>query len=259
MKFSLPFTIDLVFSTLISFLLFFITANYFFVKPYSVVIAIFLSIMFAVLVFNHLRKKRVKVYGKKQDILLYENATLQFNLMTKLELISFFHNALQKIGCKSEKKHGGLYIKEQNTYLFFKFGFEIVNKADIVKIFNAKEKTAKAYLLAENFSEEIKAFAKRFDNLYLADARATINYLKDKNCLPENKYQLSQPKLNKISALKSLFQRKKAKSFLLLGLSFLFMSYIVAFKIYYIICASIFLTVSLICLLFGQSRQNVND
>ena len=259
MKFSLSFFIDLVFSTLIGFLLFLIIVNCFLEKPYSLVMSISLSLILAVFVFRYLKIKHKKFCAKKYDQALYESAVMQFNLMTKLELISFFESSLQKLNVLAERKHGGIFIKEKNVYLFFKFSFEQVNKADIVRVFNSKEKDAKAYLLAENFSEDIKAFAKRFDNVYLCDAFEVFTYLKEKQCLPENKYQLSQPKFNKIKALKSLFQRKKAKTFLLLGISFLFMSYFVIFKIYYLVCATIFLTLSLVCLLFGKRKGDANN
>ncbi|MBQ8427165.1 MAG: hypothetical protein IJX16_05340 [Clostridia bacterium] len=254
MKFSLSLITDTLFSMFISFLLFFITVNYFMPRPYSIISSISLSAIFAVFVFRHLVNKKQKLSGKKLDRKLYDDAVIQLNLMTKAELLTYFENTLSKIGYTVEKKHGGLFIKEHDTYLFFKFGFEIVNKADIVKVFNSKEKTAKGYLLSESFSDEVKSFALRFDNLYTVNANELFTFLKENACLPENKYQLNQPTFDGLKAIKSLLDRKKAKTFALFGTTFLFMSYFVALKYYYIISGTLFLILYLTCLLFGENK-----
>ena len=223
-------------------------------RPYSLICSTSLTVIFSVFAFRYLLSKQQKVSGKKIDRKLYEDAVLQLNLMPKPELIFFFENALLKNGYIVERKHGGLFLKENNVYLFFKFGFEIVNKADIVKVFNLKEKSAICYLLSESFSEDVKSFSLRFDNLFTVDAKELFSYLKDKNCLPENKYQLNEQRFDRLKAIKSLLERKKAKTFALFGITFLFMSYFVALKYYYIVSGTIFLILSLTCLFFGKKK-----
>lgn len=254
MKFSLSIITDTLFSALVSFLLFFVIVNYFMPRPYSIILSVSMSIIFTTLAFRYLINKKQHLSHKTVNTKLYDDMVVQLNLMPKPELITFFSDTLKKSGYNVEKKNGGLFIKEQNAYLFFKFGFEFVTKADIVKVFNSKERTSKGYLFADSFDQEVKEFANRFDNLFTVDSKQLFAFLQENNCLPENKYQLNTPSFNRLKAIKSLIDRKKAKTFAIFGISFLFMSYFVLYKIYYLVCGTLFLILSLICLLFGEKK-----
>ena len=254
MKFSLSLITDTLFSAFISFLLFCIVANGFLPTPYSVICSFALSIIFAVFVFNRISKKQQKASLKKLDQKRYEQTVFQLNLMTKLELVTFFESLLEQKNIKTEKKHGGIYLTEKNIFLFFKFGFENVTKADIVRIFNIKQKFNTTYVISENFNEEVKSFSLRFKGLTVVNSIELYSYLKDNNFFPEDKKKINQEQPKKLKALKSIIDRKKAKTFALYGIVFLFMSYFVVLKIYYLICSTIFFILSLICLLFGEKK-----
>lgn len=258
MKISISTITDTLFVAFISFLLFFILLGTILPRPYSIISSVFLSIIFAVLAFNLLMKKRQKISGKKVEQKAYEDAILQLNLMPKNELIEFFIKTLEQQGYQCERKNGGIFIENKNAILYFKFGFEQVSKADIVRIFNLKPSNSKAYILSENFIEEIITFSLRFENLEVVNAKSLFFYLKEKNCLPENKRILTQTRVRGLKALKSIIDRKKAKTFALYGILFLFLSYFVLLKIYYIICSFVFFTLSLICLLFGEKKPKIN-
>jgi hypothetical protein len=199
--------------------------------------------------------KHKKTSLKRLDQKMYDDAVTQLNLMNKAELITFFEKIFAKKGYKLERKHGGIFLSDKNCYIFFKFGFEFVTKADIVRVFNAKGKSSNAYLIAENFSEEVTNFALRFDNLTVVNAKTIYEYLKEQDSLPENKYQLNKPSIKRLQALKSLIDRKKAKNFALYGILFLFMSFFVVLKVYYLVCSAVFLIFSLVCLLFGEKKR----
>lgn len=176
--------------------------------------------------------------------------------MTKAELCDFFEKVLIKKGYSPIKRRNMIYIKDKKALLFFKFGFESVIKSDVLKAFNAKNKNDTSFILSETFSPEVKAFGARFDKVVLVSAEEIYKYLKDNDSIPEFKYSFNTTKFDRIKALKSLLDRKKTKTYVLFGVIFLFMSYFVPYKLYYVIVGALFLIFSLVCLLFGNNFNN---
>ena len=177
----------------------------------------------------------------------------QLNLYSETEQCAIFENALKKDNYVVEKKKGALNIKNKNSVIFPKFSFDSITKTDIVKIFNCITLNQTAYVLSENFSSEIKDFASRFDGrIKTICADEVYLYLKEKDCLPKDKFVFAEKSRLNLSVLKNILQKKKAKNLLWFGLIFLFSSYFVPIKTYYVICGAIFLFLALISRLYGK-------
>lgn len=256
MRTFIPLIIDTILSLFLSFILFLLFTNYFFPRPYSIITALILAGLFTLFAFKVLSKNRVKKITKSHDRKEFENTITQLNFMTKAELCDFFEKVLIKKGYSPIKRRNMIYIKDKKALLFFKFGFESVIKSDVLKAFNAKNKNDTSFILSETFSPEVKAFGARFDKVVLVSAEEIYKYLKDNDSIPEFKYSFNTTKFDRVKAFKSLLDRKKTKTYVLFGVIFLFMSYFVPYKLYYVIVGALFLIFSLICLLFGSNFNN---
>ena len=82
----------------------------------------------------------------------------------------------------------------------------------------------------------------------------TYDFLSENNCLPKETPLLKKKSYLITNFLSKIFIRKNAKKFLLFGITFLLMSAFVVIKIYYLFCASVFITLSLFCRLFGTQE-----
>ncbi len=257
MKALIPLITDTLFTLFISFILSFILVSAFLQKPYSYVLSAMLSALIGLMAFKILSSKKSARASKAKKDKEYLNAMTQFAFMTKADVCTFFKSLLEKQGYKVEKRRSYIKIKDKNALIAFGYGFDAVTKTDVVKAYNLKNQSDTVYLLAEKFTDEVKVFSSRFDNLKLADGNDVYSYLKEKDFLPKTKYSFKQNKFDKLKALKSLLGRKNSKRFALFGITFLIMSYFVPIKLYYIIVGGIFCTLSLICLLFGKTANTV--
>ena len=255
MKNFIPLIVDTAFSLILSFVISFVLINSFVPKPYSYVFALMIAGLFTLMAFKilYLRKNNRQNKAKKDKE--YQNVMTQFAFMSKNDTCAFFKQTLEKCGYKIEKRRSSLRIKDKNVLLVFNFGFDAVSKTDVVKAYNLKTLKDKVYILAETYSPEVKAFANRFENLFLSQGNEIFDFLKKNDCLPQTKYAFKENKFDKIEALKSLLNKKNYKRFALFGIIFLIMSYFVPMKIYYIVVGGIFCTFSLICLLFGKTKN----
>lgn len=259
MKFSLSSLTDSIFTLIVTFILSFLTLNYFFSRSLAIVFSGILSLLFSILTFKVINDKKIKFRLSKKESEDLNKIISQLNLSTPLEQLSLFDKALKKDGYSLENKNSFLYLPEKKIAIFLNFKFDSTTKTDIVKAFNLVNKADKIYILAENFSKEIEDFASRFDGrINLISANKIYHFLVKTEVFPKTKIELKTSKKVKFSDLIVLLDKKKAKTHLGLGVIFLTLSYFVPIKLYYIIFGCSFLILSLFCRLFGREPLNNN-
>ncbi len=254
MKTRLVLMLDLMFVAFITFILYLILLNYFVPHPYQVILSFLLSLFTGALYYLKSSTKNNAESLKKAEQKEMNELISELNFSEKAEQNALIEKALKDAGFVPEKKRGMLFLKEKNALIINKFGFFKVDKADVVRAFNLISKTQKAYILSENFDQEIKEFADRFENrVILIDGSAVYKFMKKYSAIPDYKYSkfFSKPKK---ASLKNLLDKTKAKNFLLFGLVFLFTSYFTPLKLYYLICGCIFLLLALTLRVFGKEK-----
>lgn len=255
MKICLSSVLDALFSGFICFLTCFVLLNYLLDRKFAIGFAIIFSILITMIAFKRLARKKALVKLKKHQEKQKNNCLSSLNLSTQSAVCDLFLKAVQTAGFDAERKNGALFIKEKNVAMFFKFSFDGVNKTDVVKAFNSIPKNYKAYIFSDTFTIEILSFIDRFDKKIIAvDGVKTYNFLKEQNCIPPTKLNFSTKKMRFSQAFSNLWQRKNAKRYFTFGALFLFMSYFVPIKIYYVLCGCLFLSLSLFCRLFSQPK-----
>ena len=177
-------------------------------------------------------------------------------LLNKIQVVDLFYNAIKKKHPEVIRKNGGLVIESKSVMLYFCFSFDSVSKTDVVRAFNAMPKGYVLYLFADNFSAEITHFINRFNKkIIMVDGAKAYELLKETDLLPKSEIDFSNKKPNFLHSIKGLGQRKNAKRYLSFGAIFLFMSYFVPIKLYYIIVGCLFLIFALFCRLFGKVEK----
>ncbi len=259
-KFYLSTIIDCTFTIISLFLIFFVVFNCFFYKGLSIVLGALFTLAVSLPLLYFLVKKRKNFH---QNALLIKNAEqviFSLSFYTTKKLLALFEKALTLLNEKVENKETHLFLPEKNVVLFFKLGFEKVTKVDIVKAYNLLDfsSSQKVYVFAEDFENDVKTFANRFNGLVNLLNKTTIYKLLQKsellNEIEVAPVYTASKKLN----LKSFFTKKRAKSYLTSGIVFLTFSFFVFYKVYYIIVGCILLVLALVCIFIKNPEQENN-
>ena len=251
-KISIAAVSDVFFIAVASFFISLIFFNYFAAFPINLVAAGSVSGLSAVF-----GAKLVSVRGEKKklsaaDAEKYADFSVRINVMPEKEVISLAKAISEKRGYKSEVKRGGLYFKDERLYAFFKFGFDTLTKADVVKAFNKIGKGDRAILVSESPNEEIKTFAARFDGrLEISDGKDFFAATKSAELLPKTGFTLLPEKKGK-GNFALLLDRKKAKNYLIFGSLFVIFGFFVPIKFYYLTVGGIMLAFSLFVRFAGR-------
>lgn len=250
---TLTFITDLFFTFFIFFLISLTISYYYFERTTAVILSIILGGVACGVYAKFLSKKRKNTQIKNSESLAFENALTQLCLYTESEQLALIEKALTLKEYKTEKSKGGITIKGKHAVLFPLFSFDGVTKTDVVRIFNSIKQKETAYILSREVSSETKSFIDRFNGrIIVVNEKDTYHFLKQTNTLPCCKFEFAKKSPLTIHAFKNILTKSKAKNLLAFGLIFIFSSYFVPIKIYYIICGSIFLFLALYARLFGK-------
>ncbi len=191
-----------------------------------------------------------------------EKLSLNLLCSTQSEINTFFAKILDSLG-KIKKSKNYLEIKENSaqndlhstmhsTLIFPEFNKENFTLEDLFRVIktatklNAKE----IKIFAPTVDGTAKTFAKQINNLkidFVDKYSLYNNYIAGKfeNALIE-KIDISKPKINYAGLLRYAVNQKRARHYLLFGLLIILMSFLVPFKIYYLVLGSLLCLIALI-------------
>ena len=191
-----------------------------------------------------------------------EKLSLNLLCSTQSEINTFFAKILDSLG-KIKKSRNYLEIKENSaqnnlhstmhsTLIFPEFNKENFTLEDLFRIIKTATnlKIAEIKIFAPTVDETAKTFAKQINNLkidFVDKYSLYNNYIAGKfeNALIE-KIDISKPKINYVGLLRYAVNQKRARHYLLFGLLILLMSFLVPFKIYYLVLGSLLCLIALI-------------
>lgn len=246
--------LDAAFFLAAGFILSFICVNYFIARPASYVLAATFALVFTVFCVKISVDKKNFRFSSKEAEKRYADAMTRLNLSDEKTVAELFDKALKQEGYATEKKNGGIFIREKNLTAFFMFRFDGISKTDVVKCFNKLGKSKKAEIYSETFSDEVKDFVARFGGkIILVDGKAAFGLLAKHSLLPKEKFQLEDYGKKGVD-FSRLLDKKRAKSYLAFGLLFTVLGYFAPIKGYYLVFGAAFLILALILRLFGKTR-----
>ena len=224
MKITPAIIIDTLFTAFISFVLTLITLNYFIKGAPAIVLSITFSLIISLSIFKWLLTNRTKEKLSKAEKTAKTNMTNQLNLYSQTQQTNLIERAINSKGCKTERKKGGVFIKEQNIVIFSKFSFDEISKTDIVKAFNNAGREDLIYIFCDAFSPEIKTFADRFDGrIILVGSDKVFKFLTQTDCMPKEKFAFPEGKKLTFCSFKNVFRKEQSKRLAFFGLTLLLM------------------------------------
>lgn len=253
---SFSFVSDTIFLFLIGLFLSLPIFNGFLVKPYNVICSLFFGVMTCVIFYKISLNKKDKLFKTMSEKKLFDDALTQINFMSRNELFTFFKQYLQKKKIYFIETRLGFILPEKGFYMFFKFNYQSVEKLDIVRFYNALSDNQSALILSSEFSQELIAFAKRFNGrIKLCDFSELFCQLKEYNHLPPSKYYLLEENQRHKLKLSDVFYKKNAKNYLFFGIIFSIFTFFVPLKVYYVLCSAFFLVLALLSLVYGKTKN----
>lgn len=250
MKTRLAFVSDMIFYLFACFFLSFVAINYFVRRPASYILSATVALALTLLLSRLSRIKRNKKALSLKEEKLYAAVMSELNLMPETKLRGLFRTLFSAQGLTTEPRKDGFFIPEKKVAAVCVFGYETVTKALIVKVFNRLAENEKAEIYSETFSGETAAFTARFGGrITLIGGEEIFGLLKKYSLLPETNAEKPPAKHD----FPALLDKKRAKNYLVFGLSFVILSYFVPIKVYYLVFGVIFLVFSLVLRFFGRT------
>lgn len=224
---------------------------------YSLVLGLLLGGVITPL-FAKFKLKRVKnTQIKLKDKKLFEDTLFCLNVASFSQQNKLIKALLIKNDQKVKIISRGVYCFSTKTLYVCRFGFYKVTKTDVVKIYNYSRIPQKFVIIGQEFNQEVMDFAKRFNGkIELMDAKQFFERLKNAQLLPLtfNKDFLQESKKPHVFA--GLKNRKNAKVFLLCGLYFLAMSFLVPIKTFYVLWGGFMLLIWLFICYFAPKKTD---
>jgi hypothetical protein len=231
-------------------LLRYFTASKFALIP-STLVGVFLAGFFA---YRRIKKTDGKIKSKKEKERL-EETLLTLNFMQKKEVLELVEKMLTHYKEPFEKKRDLIYLTDKKVILYLSCGIDGATKTDIVKLYNKIPDGYQGVIVCTDTSDQVKAFCDRFKNkIKLLGGEKFYFCLKECDLIPKSTVTITEIK-TKQSFISLIFSRQKARTFFLLGVSFLIMSFFVAYKLYYIIFGTAFTIFSVACRFFAPTEK----
>lgn len=250
-KYKIVNLIDKLFVTFTSFLIIYAWLN-FYVRDLisTLILSIIFSFATTYLIFYLSNKKQSKKHLAQEKKQLIDKTFLAYKLTPtkdKLKLIS-------KIFCTDLDykivKNVLTFSNAKSSYSIVVFDNKILQQDDLLNLLSTYEiKTKNLIVICENFSTAINCKILKNLNIQIIDKDSLfLNYFEPNNIYPNCDIlddTVFKPNIKNL--YKKLFQAKKSKQYFWLGFLMIFTSFILPFKIYYLLFGSGFLICSILC------------
>lgn len=254
MMFSVIF--DSVFAGFAAFLILFVIFAGLMPKAAAVFLALALALGTCSLCFYFLYGRRGK--GASSAAAMREKENLFFYLGLQKDNKKLFLAMLSALGKTAAIGKKGIYVRENDAYVYPLFSFDGVKKDDVAKAY-VMSGGKKALLLAPAYSAEVALFARTFgDKIKLIGGEEVYALFKKADMLPHAALpENTLSKKEKLYAVfRTVFTRRRAPKYFLFGLTFLLFSFLVPYKLYYILFGTLLTVFSVICLFFAVPSGN---
>ena len=247
-RINLALISDSVFVALCSFLLLF-TLLRFYIKSalWALILALVIAPGFGALAFLFLLKKRDKKLLVYADAREKKTLALHLSLSGDSYLSDLFLRALDGTYAVNNR------LEDENCAYFLYFTLSPLSPDDVAQCIKCGTQKSKVILCCKA-GEDSAELARDF-NVSIKQIGEIYAALKDKNLLPEKYICGEIKKVGIWEKIKKRFNRKLCPSLFFCGFTLLFFSFFTFYRIYYIVFGGLLITLSAVCLLFGQSKS----
>lgn len=249
-KLNLYNIIDIIFKSLLIFLLTFVWVRYF-VKSLTLAIILSLFITFMIEIFSKIIKR--KINSKKQISIDEENKieeiTNSLIYLPNEKVVTYFYNlAKSKHNATKKTKYIEINHTNSNIVLYPIFRLDELNSQNVLDIYNTiKTKNVKRIIICTNiYNAKAKTTASKLDKeIILLNSKQTYFELIKKYAIYPEKVELKKGKKQTFSDFISYaLNKKRTKGYFYSSLLILFCSFFVPYSLYYVIMSSILLVLA---------------
>lgn len=244
---------NVIFVFIITFLFFSVLTSKSFNHPLNLLFGLFIALF--VLLFSILiAKKRIsshKIKATRESKINKIITALSF--ISKRKGLMLFYSQILKFDEKA-KLYQNKIVLSGGENVFNLFGFSSPTKTDLVRCFNLSH-AKPCIVLCDKAPKEVKDFANAFKGkmqIYESD-RIFKKLSPDDFKIEENAYPVDFMKKDRPS-FRVYLKRKNAKKFIAFGLIFIFLSFFVPIKLYYLIVGGLMLVYATTLLFFGKKE-----
>lgn len=217
----------------------------------SLIIGILIGTLVITLTFILYRKRTKHIKIKKEEKSKIEYLALNLPFTTKTNLLDFFKSSLQN-NFNVSIQNDFLILKENNSQnsahntlhstIFVPYFDKNKLDMDIISLYIKIAQISKIFSItfcAKDFDDDVKSFVKQVENYDIKLLDLTEFYCNyAKNIQLPQVLDITKPKLTKNELVNYAFSPARARHYLLFGLLIILTSFLVPFKIYYLISGS---------------------
>ena len=234
----------------------FTVMRYYFKNIWAAVVPAVLCGTGVAVIFRLIASRKSAAYAlKRKDAERMENALDSLCLSGEAALNAYFSALLTKAGTPFTEENGIIVLTETNTELRYYFTFSETYEGRIVEFYKLAGKGRKILVIGREFGEKAFKLTSRFaGRITLLDGAHLYLAMKKYDCFPESEELLKteKPKLN---LPRALFSKKRARQYLLYGITMEFFSFIVFYPLYYLFFGTALVLFSIICYFFGIENE----
>lgn len=247
---------DALFSGFAVFLIGFTVYNMFAQRKAALICAVLTAIPAIICTFVFTTKRLNKKLCSAAAIPDRENLFFYLGLRGDKQL---FLKLFAALGIAAVNRREGVFLTDKGCYFYPFFGFDGLKKSDVAAA--SKRAHGKPFIIAAPvFDSGMCAFIALFEGAEILDGDGMFELFKKADMLPERKKIPKMLWKDRFSAAKKrVFVKKRAPKYFLFGLTFLLFSFLVPYKVYYIIFGTVLMLLSLSCLFMGAQTVNQNS
>lgn len=251
-KFKIFNIVDSVAISLIVFIICFSIIQFLLVNiVLSLMLAIILSVAILIVVKYITTKKQNKKLALSEDKLKAEIYNMNFKVYSDAKKLSFVKNFIdEKYSPKIIGKHIEFLKDNEKHFMIIEMQEEKITENFLFNLLKLYlNKTKNLTIVCNDYDEKTRETVKLIKNIKIIfiNKYDFFVYCKEKNLKITENLQIIKNKLNFSIILKNFFHKTHFKGFFYSGVIMLFSSFIVPFRIYYLIFGVILLIFSLIC------------
>ncbi len=247
-KFILLKTPELIFFNFVVFMLCFVWLRYF--LP-SFFVCLFLSLIICFCTSFFLFKFKAKQQTKQNSAKEKQQSNEQYLNTLKLSSIKnntnyFFCLLSQKHKCT--KTFISVVVDGPTTLSIYPiFKFEELCESDIAKVFSHKKEKHQSIILCDRITKSANILANQL-NIIVYEKKDVFQLFENSTILPNKTILNSNTKINFKLLLKGAISKKRCKNYFIAASVLLLSSFLVPYRIYYLVFATILYVLSLVCL-----------
>lgn len=203
-------------------------------------LSVLLSILFAILVgvgtFLFLYRKRKKQFNTTKDKEETEKLKLHLALSSK----------------EANEKLFAPLLSESKTTIYLLFRMQPISADAIAEKLRITPTEKQFGVFCNRLSEEATTLCDEFD-IKVTQIETLYRELKERNLLPATYICGEKKRRGTKEKLKTSFSKKNSRSFFVSGAALAILSFFSFFPVYYVICASVLLLLSLFIRIFGYA------